>query len=160
MCIFCRQAAPPGSQRRLICLGAFLPNAVHGAGWRLLYVLEGHPSLPFPHAGCEKSCGRSPLARYGALIIVSLGSLSLSGLSGPPWECRFAIGASQHGQPDEAAGITDAAAHLDRHLDFAADRLDTTVAPSTACRPWTAATPPSSATRFRRVGRWRVPRGS
>ncbi|QUC02034.1 hypothetical protein [Atopobium sp. oral taxon 416] len=28
----CRQAAPPGSQRRLICLGAFLPNAVHGAG--------------------------------------------------------------------------------------------------------------------------------
>lgn len=23
MCIFCRQAAPPGSQRRLICLGAF-----------------------------------------------------------------------------------------------------------------------------------------
>ncbi|RRF98406.1 MAG: hypothetical protein DUD39_09745 [Coriobacteriaceae bacterium] len=24
MCIFCRQAAPPGSQSRLICLGAFL----------------------------------------------------------------------------------------------------------------------------------------
>ena len=41
-------------------------------GWRLLHVLDEHPSLPFPHTGREKSCGRSPLTRYGALIIVSL----------------------------------------------------------------------------------------
>ncbi|RRF99308.1 MAG: hypothetical protein DUD39_05080 [Coriobacteriaceae bacterium] len=41
-------------------------------GWWLLHVLDEHPSLPFPHTGCEKLCGRSPLTRYGALIIVSL----------------------------------------------------------------------------------------
>ena len=35
-------------------------------------MLDEHPSLPFPHSGREKSCGRSPLTRYGALIIVSL----------------------------------------------------------------------------------------
>ena len=35
-------------------------------------MLDEHPSLPFPHTGREKSCGRSPLTRYGALIIVSL----------------------------------------------------------------------------------------
>ena len=50
--------------------------AVHTAGqmpgWRLLHVLDEQPFLPFPHAGLEKSCGRSPLTRYGALIIVSL----------------------------------------------------------------------------------------
>ena len=50
--------------------------AVHGAeqmpGWRLLHVLDEHPSLPFPHTDREKSCDRSSLTRYGALIIVSL----------------------------------------------------------------------------------------
>ena len=50
--------------------------AVHGAGqmpgWRLLYVLDEQPFLPFPHSGLERPCGRSPLTRYGALIIVSL----------------------------------------------------------------------------------------
>ena len=50
---------------------------MHGAGqmpgWRLLYVLDRHPSLPFSHTGLEKSYGRSSLARHGALIIVSLG---------------------------------------------------------------------------------------
>jgi hypothetical protein len=35
-------------------------------------VLDEYPSLPFQHTGPEKSCGRSPLTRYGALIIVSL----------------------------------------------------------------------------------------
>ena len=35
-------------------------------------MLDEHPSLPFPHTGREKSCGRSSLTRYGALIIVSL----------------------------------------------------------------------------------------
>ena len=45
---------------------------MHGTGRRLLHVLDGHPSLPFPHAGRGKSCGRSPLARHRALIIVSL----------------------------------------------------------------------------------------
>ena len=34
-------------------------------------VLDGHP---FPHVDLERLCGRSPLTRYGALIIVSLGS--------------------------------------------------------------------------------------
>ena len=50
--------------------------AVHGAGqmpgWRLLHVLDEQPFLPFSHTGREKSCGLSPLTRYGALIIVSL----------------------------------------------------------------------------------------
>ena len=45
---------------------------MHGAGWRLLHVLDEHPSLPFPHSGLERPCGRSPLTRYGALVIVSL----------------------------------------------------------------------------------------
>jgi hypothetical protein len=45
---------------------------VHGAGRRFLHVLDGHPCLPFPHAGYERPRGRSPLARHGALIIVSL----------------------------------------------------------------------------------------
>jgi hypothetical protein len=57
----------------------FLPDVVYGAGqmpgWRLLHVLDGHP---FPHAGLEKPCSRSSLARYGALIIVSLGPRDLS----------------------------------------------------------------------------------
>ena len=35
-------------------------------------MLDEHPSLPFPHTGLERPCGRSPLTRYGALIIVSL----------------------------------------------------------------------------------------
>jgi hypothetical protein len=35
-------------------------HAVHGAGRRLLHVLDEHPSLPFPHSGREKSCGWSP----------------------------------------------------------------------------------------------------
>jgi hypothetical protein len=36
-------------------------------------MLDEYPSLPFPHTGLERPCGRSPLTRYGALIIVSLG---------------------------------------------------------------------------------------
>jgi hypothetical protein len=47
--------------------------AVHGAGQWLLHVLDGHPSLPFPHTGLERPCGRSPLTRYGALIIPYFG---------------------------------------------------------------------------------------
>jgi hypothetical protein len=43
-------------------------------------VLDEHPSLPFPHAGREKSCGRSPLTRYGALSIVSLACSAVEGL--------------------------------------------------------------------------------
>ena len=38
-------------------------------------MLDEHPSLPFPHAGLERPCGRFPLTRYGALIIVSLEDL-------------------------------------------------------------------------------------
>ncbi|RRF93197.1 MAG: hypothetical protein DUD39_17040 [Coriobacteriaceae bacterium] len=37
-----------------------------------MHVLDEHPSLPFPHTGLERPCGRSPLTRYGALIIVFL----------------------------------------------------------------------------------------
>ena len=36
-------------------------------------MLDEYPSLPFPHSDPEKSCGRSPLTRYGTVIIVSLG---------------------------------------------------------------------------------------
>ena len=40
-------------------------------------MLDEQPSLPFLHSGLEKSCGRSPLTRYGALIIVSLEDIAL-----------------------------------------------------------------------------------
>jgi len=65
-CVFRLSASPDPSWSLL---------AVHGAGqmpgWRLLHVLDGHP---FPHADLERLRGWSPLTRYGALIIVSLGS--------------------------------------------------------------------------------------